>query len=95
MLMPAGSHTTPAGVIFFMTFDCCTPAMPRGRSFAMPPITAQLIFTVLGPVFLILGAWRCIGAARVVPQARAWLIVGLIFSAVAVYLWWSQATPPH
>jgi hypothetical protein len=51
-------------------------------------VSAQLVFAILGPVFLVLGAWRCIGARKLVPQARAWLIIGLIFSAVAAYLWW-------
>ena len=57
----------------------------------MPAITAQLIFAILGPLFLLLGAWRCIRAASLVPQGRTWLIIGAIFSAVAVWLWWSHA----
>ena len=57
----------------------------------MPSVTAQLIFAVLGPLVLLLGAWRCISAASFVPQGRTWLIIGAIFSAVAVWLWWSQA----
>lgn len=61
----------------------------------MPPVTAQLIFTVLGPLFLMLGAWRCISAGGLVPQGRTWLIIGAIFSAVAVWLWWSHAAPPR
>jgi hypothetical protein len=48
--------------------------------------TAQLIFTILGPLFLLLGGWRAIGAGRLVPQARTWLIIGAIFSAVALWL---------
>jgi hypothetical protein len=59
----------------------------------MSAISAQLVFSVLGPLFLVLGAWRCIGAAKTVPQGRTWLIIGLIFSAVAAYLWWSQPVP--
>lgn len=57
----------------------------------MPALTAQLIFAILGPLFLLLGAWRCIRAGSCVPQGRTWLIIGVIFSAVAVWLWWSQA----
>lgn len=48
-------------------------------------------FALLGALFLLLGAWRCLSAGASVPQGRAWLIVGTIFSAVAVYLWWSLA----
>ena len=59
----------------------------------MPAIPAHLIFAVLGPLFLLLGAWRCIRAGSLVPQARTWLILGLIFSAVAVYLGWSLTAP--
>ena len=51
---------------------------------------AQHIFAVLGPIFLMLGAWRCINAGSLVPQARTWLLIGVIFSGVAAYLWWSQ-----
>ena len=57
----------------------------------MPALTAQLMFAILGPLFLLLGAWRCITAGSFVPQGRTWLIIGVIFSAVAVWLWWSQA----
>ena len=53
----------------------------------MPAFDAKLIFAVLGPVFLVLGALSCLHAGRIRPQARAWLIVGAIFSAVAVWLW--------
>jgi len=56
----------------------------------MPAVTAQLIFAVLGPLFLLLGTWRCISAGSMVSQGRTWLIVGLIFSAVAAWLWWTQ-----
>lgn len=54
-------------------------------------ITAQAIFSILGPLFLLLGAWRSFSAGALVPQARTWLIVGAMFSAVALYLWVSQA----
>jgi hypothetical protein len=53
----------------------------------MPPIDAKLIFTVLGPIFLLLGFIRLMKAGRMVPQAQTWLIIGLIFSTVAGWLW--------
>ena len=28
-----------------------------------------------------------------VPQAKTWLIIGIIFSAVAAWLWWVPAHP--
>ena len=58
----------------------------------MPHIDAKLIFGVVGPLFLVLAAvqWRRGGKLR--PSGRAWLRVGLIFSAVAVWLWWSART---
>ena len=59
-----------------------------------PPFSAQLVFTVLGPLFLLAGAWRCLGTDRNTIQGRTWLIIGAIFSAVAVYLWWLQAATP-
>ena len=52
------------------------------------PIDTPLIFAVLGPAFLLLGAWRWVGAGRPGPQARTWLLVGAIFSAVALWLTW-------
>jgi hypothetical protein len=53
----------------------------------MPDIDARLVFTALGPLFLLLAGWRCWRARSLLPQARAWLIVGAIFSAVAAWLW--------
>lgn len=53
------------------------------------PFTTATLFSVLGPLFLLLGAWRCLSARTLMPQARTWLIVGAIFSAVALYLRWS------
>ena len=52
----------------------------------MPAVSAQLIFSVLGPLFLLLGAWRCVRAGALVSQGHTWLIIGAIFSAVAVWL---------
>ena len=50
----------------------------------------QLVFAALGPLFLLAAAWRCFGTDRNPVQGRTWLIVGVIFSAVALYLGWSQ-----
>ncbi|MGY4828965.1 hypothetical protein ACVNIS_10345 [Sphaerotilaceae bacterium SBD11-9] len=51
-------------------------------------IDPKLVFSVLGPLFLLLAAWRVLGAGRFVPQATAWLSIGAIFSGVAIWLWW-------
>lgn len=58
----------------------------------MPNLDAKLIFAVLGAVFLLLAAaqWWHVGKLR--PSGRAWLRVGLIFVAVAGWLWWSLRT---
>ena len=53
----------------------------------MPPIDTKLIFAVLDPLSLLLGAARWLGAGRIVPQAKTWLPIGAIFSAVAAWLW--------
>ena len=54
----------------------------------MPAFDAKLILSILGPLFLLLAAvqWWRVGALR--PSGRAWLRVGLIFVAVAAWLWW-------
>ena len=54
----------------------------------MPAFDAKLIFAVLGPLFLVLGAARWLRAGRLGPQAKTWLLTGGIFSAVAAWLWW-------
>ncbi len=54
----------------------------------MPQLDVRLIFSVLGLLFLLLAGWRCLRAGRFVPQARAWLIIGVVFSLVAAWLWW-------
>lgn len=59
----------------------------------MPSIDARLIFTVLGPLFLLLAAWRYSSASSLAPQAKAWLIIGIIFSAVAAWLWFGPGHP--
>jgi hypothetical protein len=51
---------------------------------------AKTILAIVGVLFLLLGAWRLRTPARAL-QARTWLRVGLIFCAVAAWLWWSSA----
>ncbi len=53
----------------------------------MPPLDPRWVLALLGPSFLLLGLARALTARRVVPQARAWLLVGCIFSASAAWLW--------
>jgi len=53
----------------------------------------RLIFAILGPIFLLLAGWRCLGAGKLVPQAKTWLIIGIIFSAVAAWLWFGPGRP--
>jgi hypothetical protein len=48
-------------------------------------MTAATLLAVLGPLFLLLGAWRCVRSGFSHPQGRAWLIVGVVFSTIA---WW-------
>jgi hypothetical protein len=55
----------------------------------MPPIDAKLILAILGPLFLMLAAWHWRREGAVQPKARTWLRVGLIFTAVSAWLWWS------
>ena len=44
------------------------------------------LFGWLGPIFLLLGVGVAARARRVTPQARTWLLVGGVFSAVAFWL---------
>lgn len=53
----------------------------------MSPSLPQLIFGSLAVVFLTLASVRWRQAGRLVPQARAWLIVGAIFAIVTGFLW--------
>ena len=53
----------------------------------MPGFEPKLIFAVLGPLFLALGALRFLRGGALVPQASTWLILGAIFSAVDLWLW--------
>lgn len=45
-----------------------------------------LVFAVLGPLFLLAGAWRLGGPRHHKVQGRIWCTVGAIFSAVALFL---------
>lgn len=56
----------------------------------MPALDAKTILAILGPLFLLLAAWRTARAGALVPQARTWFIVGAIFSLVALWLWFGQ-----
>ena len=53
-------------------------------------LDVRLVFTVLGPLFLLLAGWRVVRAGKLVPQARTWLLIGIIFSLVAAWLWFVQ-----
>ena len=59
----------------------------------MPPIDVKIIFAILGPLFLLLGGLRCVQARALPPQARTWLLIGLVFSGVAAWLWWRVPHP--
>ncbi|GAB4549872.1 MAG: hypothetical protein Tsb007_00490 [Rhizobacter sp.] len=48
----------------------------------------RIVLAILGPVFLLLALRDRSTAGRLTPRARAWFTIGLIFSAVAVWLWW-------
>lgn len=58
----------------------------------MPHFDAKLIFAVLGPLFLLLAAAQWWRAGKLRPSGLAWLRIGLVFSAVAGWLWWSVRT---
>ena len=54
----------------------------------MSAFDPRFVFAVLGPLFLLLALvsfWR---AGRWAPQGRTWLLIGVIFCAVAAWLWW-------
>jgi hypothetical protein len=58
----------------------------------MPNIDAKLILTVVGPLFLLLAGAQWWRGGKLRLSGRAWLRVGLIFGAVAVWLWLSART---
>ena len=52
---------------------------------------AQYILGSLAVVFLVLGVLRSAREGKVGPAARAWLMIGVIFSVVSVWLWlWAR-----
>lgn len=55
-----------------------------------PMIDTKIVFAILGPLFLMMAGWRTLKAGKLIPQAKAWLVIGSIFSAVAAWLWWYQ-----
>jgi hypothetical protein len=56
-------------------------------------LDVRLVFSILGPLFLVLGTWRAVTHGPMSPQARTWLLVGAIFSTVALWLWSRSGTP--
>jgi hypothetical protein len=52
----------------------------------MPALHVPTLFAILGPLFLVLGLVRCLRAGGLHPQGRTWLLLGVVFSAVAVWL---------
>lgn len=52
-----------------------------------PEIDAKLVFALLGPALLVLGALRWWRAGEFMVQGRIWMVVGAIFSAMAAWLW--------
>jgi hypothetical protein len=54
----------------------------------------HIVFTVLGPFFLVLGTRAWLQAGSMVPKARAWIILGVCFSVVAAWLWWNSPGAP-
>jgi hypothetical protein len=55
---------------------------------SLPGVEAKLVFALLGPTLLVIGALRCWRAGALVAQGRIWMFVGVVFSAMAAWLWW-------
>lgn len=55
----------------------------------MPLPDPKFVFAVLGPAFLLLAAWSRWRDGGRSPRGRAWWLVGVIFCAVAAWLWWN------
>jgi hypothetical protein len=52
-------------------------------------MAAKYILAALSALFLALAGWRMVGgAAASHPQARTWLIIGVIFALVSVWLFY-------
>lgn len=57
-------------------------------------MAAKTIFAVLAGVFLLLGTVRVLrDDGRIAPASKAWLLVGVIFAAVAAWLAWHAGLP--
>lgn len=56
----------------------------------MPTLDTKFTFAVLGALFAVLGAVSCWRAGRLASPGRTWLLIGLIFSAVAAWLNWTS-----
>jgi len=53
-------------------------------------VRAKYILTVLAAVFLMLGGLRIRrDAGCLMPASKTWLLIGIIFASVSVYLWMS------
>ncbi len=55
-------------------------------------MAANSILGCLAVVFLVLGGVRSARDGQVGPAARTWLMIGVIFGVVSVWLW---LTAPH
>jgi hypothetical protein len=52
-------------------------------------MAAKYILAALSALFLVLAAWRLAGGtAASHPQARTWLIIGVIFALVSAWLFY-------
>jgi hypothetical protein len=50
-------------------------------------MAARYILAVLAIAFLTAGAWRAgRSSGRLHPQARVWLLIGIIFGAISIWL---------
>ena len=49
-------------------------------------MAAKTILGALALLFLVLGGLRALRDGRIGPAARTWLLIGLIFSAVTLWL---------
>jgi hypothetical protein len=52
-------------------------------------MAAQTILGSLALVFLLFGGLRSLRDGRIGPAARTWLMIGVIFGIVSVFLWLS------
>ena len=55
-------------------------------------MAANSILGCLAVVFLVLGVLRSVRDGQIGPAARTWLMIGVIFGVVSVWLW---LTTPH